>query len=186
MIQVFRTKEQDSKPVHHTKQGHPSTLTSKQSFANCNSWCRHRLKRSQTSRNNNEKARKKLLRKIQRRRELRSILRQTRRMQKKIITTRKNSNGNPHLKGIRRKILKIRKGSWKYGRAADMKGPHTNLGWRGPTHHLSLLVASKLDNLPATRSTWRRTSRISGILIILSHHGSCPMLFLMDSSLRRN
>jgi hypothetical protein len=48
------------------------------------------------------------------------------------------------------------------------------------------LGASKPDNQLATRTTWQRMSRISGTLIIPSRPGSCPMLFLMDSSLQRN
>jgi hypothetical protein len=107
-------------------------------------------------------------------------------MRKKIITMRKRSNGNPHLKGIRMTSLKIRKGSWKYGRAVDMKGPHTNPEWRGPIRHLSRLGSSNSDNLPATKSTWRRISWILGILTTLSHPRSCHMLYLMDSNLRRN
>ena len=52
---------------------------------------------------------------IQRRKELRSIPRQTLKIQKKTTTMRKSNNGNPHLKEIKKETRKLRKGNKKDG-----------------------------------------------------------------------
>jgi hypothetical protein len=58
--------------------------------------------------------------------------------------------------------------------------------WREPTRHLYPLGANKPGNRLGISNIWRRTSRTSVILTILSLPGSCRMLYLTDSSLRRN
>ena len=73
------------------------------------------LKRLQTSKNNNERVIKSSSKMIQRRKELRSIPRKTLKIRKKITTMRKSSNENLHMKGIKKKIRKLRKGNKKDG-----------------------------------------------------------------------
>jgi hypothetical protein len=51
------------------------------------------------------------------------------------------------------------------------EGAHINPEWRGPTHHPFPLGASKPDNLPVTRSTWAKISRISDTSKIPSRLG---------------